>query len=287
MSEQKKNINRKIGNLLLVLVVLFVAGWIVNYYAGVVGGSRGKSGLFAQQTSEIVHPDISYVLASEPFPAEDKYCLACHQGIEPTRPIGSKMMQQILEKGAALGDPNGCVICHGGTPDELEDKDKAHSGVPKGSLLTAFTPVPGALQVNDNTCGQCHKDHVYNVRLSMMNSDAGKMKAISWSFGIGTENYDHVYANSTLVDTDGETPRFGTGQYIDYMKEMAATFPGQFPSELKEIPAVSAKDIETNPELAAFTYLRNCNACHLSNKGNQGRGHYRGMVCRMPQRLQQ
>jgi len=45
MSEQKKNINRNIGNLLLVLVVLFVAGWIVNYYAGVVGGSRGKSGL--------------------------------------------------------------------------------------------------------------------------------------------------------------------------------------------------------------------------------------------------
>ncbi len=280
MSEQEKNTNkRRISKLLLALVVLFVAGWIVNYYAGVVGGSRGKSGLFAQQTSEIVHPDISYVLASEPFPAEDKYCLACHQGIEPTRPIGSKMMQQILEKGAALGDPNGCVICHGGTPDELEDKDKAHSGVPKGSLLTAFTPVPGALQVNDNTCGQCHKDHVYNVRLSMMNSDAGKMKAISWSFGIGTENYDHVYANSTLVDTDGETPRFGTGQYIDYMKEMAATFPGQFPSELKEIPAVSAKDIETNPELAAFTYLRNCNACHLSNKGNQGRGHYRGMGC--------
>ena len=72
MSEQKKHINRKIGNLLLVLVVLFVAGWIVNYYAGVVGGSRGKSGLFAQQTSEIVHPDISYVLASEPFPARCK-----------------------------------------------------------------------------------------------------------------------------------------------------------------------------------------------------------------------
>ena len=126
----------------MTLVVLFVAGWIVNYYAGVVGSSRGKSGLFAQQTSEIVHPDISYVFASEPFPAEGKYCLACHQGIEPARPIGSKMMQQILEKGAALGDPNGCVICHGGTPDELEDKDKAHSGVPKGSLLAAFTPVP-------------------------------------------------------------------------------------------------------------------------------------------------
>ncbi len=33
------------------------------------------------------------------------------------------------------------------------------------------------------------------------------------------------------------------------------------------------------PQQAAFTYLRNCNACHLSNKGMQDRGHYRGMGC--------
>ncbi len=271
---------RKITNLLLALVILIAVGWIISYYVDVIKDSRGESGLFAQEVSgEFVHPDISYIPASEPFPAEGAYCLSCHQGIEPTRPIGSKMMQQILEKGATLGDPNGCVICHGGTPSERTNKDRAHSGAPKGSLLAAFTPVPAALQVNENTCGQCHKDHVYNVRLSMMNSDAGKMKAMAWSFGIGTENYDHIYANSTLVDTDGATPRFGTQQYIDYMKEMAATFPGQFPSELKEIPTVTAEEIKTNPELAAFTYLRNCNACHLSNKGYYGRGYYRGMGC--------
>lgn len=262
------------------MVVLLAVGWIVGYYAHLIGESRAESGQSAQDLSEhFVHPDISQIVESKPFPAEGQYCLACHQGIEPARPIGSEMMRQILVKGAELGDPNGCVVCHGGTPSELVDKEKAHSGVPKGSLLAAFTPVPAALQVNENTCGQCHADHVYNVRLSMMNSDAGKMKAIAWSFGIGTENYDHIYANSTLVDTDGPTPRFGTQQYIDYMKEMAATFPGQFPSELKEIPKVSAEDIKENPELAAFTYLRNCNACHLNNKGNYGRGYYRGMGC--------
>ena len=64
----------------------------------------------------------------------------------------------------------------------------AHSGVPKGSSLKEFTPVPGALQINENTCGLCHKDHTYNVHRSIMNTDAGKMKAITWSFGIDTEN---------------------------------------------------------------------------------------------------
>jgi hypothetical protein len=281
MSTQKRNmLKRRTKNLFLTLLILFAAGWVVSYYVGIVSESRAESGLYAQQVSEpFVHPDISEIVAEKPFPAEGQYCLACHQGIEPTRPIGSRMMQQILEKGASLGDPNGCVICHGGTPSELHNKNKAHSGVPKGSLLAAFTPVPAALQVNDNTCGQCHADHVYNVRLSMMNSDAGKMKAMAWSFGIGTENRDHIYANSTLVDTDGNKPRFGTEQYIEYMKEMAAAFPGQYPSELKEIPSVTAEDIKTNPELAAFTYLRNCNACHVSNKGYQDRGHYRGMGC--------
>ena len=33
------------------------------------------------------------------------------------------------------------------------------------------------------------------------------------------------------------------------------------------------------PEQAAFTYLRNCNACHLSGKGNQDRGRFRGVGC--------
>jgi hypothetical protein len=262
----------------LTLAVVLLAGcWIAGYYINFIGEIRAEGGSSPQEKS--VLPDISEIIAKKPFPAKGQYCLACHQGIEPARPIGSKMMQQILKLGKALGDPNGCVVCHGGTPSELHNQDRAHSGVPKGSLLAAFTPVPSALQVNNNTCGQCHKDHVYNVRLSMMNSDAGKMKAIAWSFGIGTENYDHVYANSTLVDTDGATPRFGTQKYIDYMKELAASFPGQFPSKLKEIPKVSARDIKTNPKLAAFTYLRNCNACHLNNKGNYGRGHYRGMGC--------
>lgn len=189
------------------------------------------------------------------------------------------MMQQVLEMGAKMGDPNGCVVCHGGTPSETTNKDRAHSGVPEGANLKAFTPVPEAMQVNENTCGLCHSDHVYNAHLSMMNTDAGKMKTIAWSFGIDTDTYDHKYADHDVTDTDGVSPRFGTDIYIEYMKEMAATFPGQYPSELNMVPEVTAAEIAAHPERAAFTYLRNCNACHLSNKGHQGRGYYRGMGC--------
>ncbi len=173
MSKQKNNTKRsKVAKILLITIIAVLGVWIASYYVNLIGETRAEGGNPTEE--KFVHPDISEIIADKPFPAEGQYCLACHQGIEPARPIGSKMMQQILEQGKKLGDPNGCVVCHGGTPSELKNKDKAHSGVSKGSLLAAFTPVPAALQVNDNTCGQCHKDHVYNVRLSMMNSDAGK-----------------------------------------------------------------------------------------------------------------
>lgn len=139
------------------------------------------------------------------------------------------MMEHILKKGAEMGDPNGCVVCHGGNPHETINKDKAHSGKPAGSKLAGFTLLPGPLQVNDNTCGLCHGDHTYNVHLSNMNTDAGKMKAIMWSWGIGTENHDHLYADHQVQDTDGAAPRFGSDTYKAYMQEMAKNFPGQFP----------------------------------------------------------
>ena len=224
------------------------------------------------------HPDISQ-LKDQSFPAKGKFCLTCHKGIEPTRPIQSKMMQQILALGKEIGDPNGCVICHGGNPSETKNKDKAHHGVPKGSLLKAFTPVPAALQVNENTCGRCHKDHLYNVHRSIMNTDAGKIKAITWSFGQDVNNKDHIYGDHAMDDPDGPTPRFATKQYVDYMRSMAQRFPGQYPKELKEIPHTDLNKLTNLPHQAAFNYLRRCNSCHISTKGSQNRGGYRGMGC--------
>lgn len=217
--------------------------------------------------------------ATEVFPASGQYCLACHEGIEPPRPLTSGMMRQILAQGNTLGDPNGCVVCHGGRPGEIWSKYTAHAGKPEGSLLDAFTPAPGALSVSEQTCGTCHADHTYNVKRSHMNTDAGKMKAILWSWGIGTENHDHVYGDHAIDDPDGNVPRFGSETYKEYMQEMASLFPGQYPDHLKQIPTADITRLDSFPAQAAFTYLRNCNACHLGTKGMQDRGHYRGLGC--------
>lgn len=237
------------------------------------------SSIFSVQAEPPVFAQSLQPAVIKNFPAENKYCLACHQGIEPTRPFESEMMQEILAEGQKLGDPNGCVVCHAGTAAEEKNKDIAHSGTPAGSKLSFFTASPAALQVNEATCGQCHIDHVYAVNRSHMNTDAGKMKAITWSWGIGTEDYKHIYGDHDLNDPDGLTPRFGTDTYKAYMLDMAKRFPEQYPDKLKQIPEVDLSQLNAYPEQAAFTYLRNCNACHLSGKGYQDRGHFRGIGC--------
>lgn len=274
-----KKVGNRILNFLLIALLIGISVFIFRYYYHYWNEDSSQEG----QNPNITQTAENQLQSSQPefhaFPAENQYCLSCHQGIEPARPIQSQMMQQILALGAKLGDPNGCVVCHGGTPQETVRKQIAHSGTPQGSRLQGFTPVPGALQVNDNTCGLCHADHTYNIHRSNMNTDAGKMKAITWSFGIHTENKDHLYGDHAVQDPDGPTPRFGTAEYVAYMKDMATRFPGQYPSELKQIPQAAHRKLESLPYEAAFTYLRNCNACHLSGKGYQDRGHYRGMGC--------
>lgn len=267
----------QVVNILLVMGILAIVMSVVNYYYKLW---RDFHPVMAQEVVSAVEPEREVALLMEgEFPADGEYCLTCHEGIEPARPFASAMMREIMEKGAGMGDPNGCVVCHGGNPSETIHKDRAHKGVPAGSELVAFTPVPSSLQVNDRTCGLCHSDHVYNVHRSNMNTDAGKMKAILWSWGIGVDTHDHRYADHAVEDTDGGDPRFGSDVYKAYMREMAESHPGQFPDQLAQIPEVSLDSLAMMPEQAAFTYLRNCNACHLGAKGMQDRGHYRGMGC--------
>lgn len=213
-----------------------------------------------------------YVGSDSTFRSKNRHCLACHQGIMPSKDHNSPMMQQIYERGEIYGDPNGCIVCHGGNPNETDNKILAHGKSPEGNPQCHFTPTPAALQVNENSCGLCHEDHVYNTHRSIMNSDAGKAKYITWSWGVGIENKDHIYGNYDIDDPDRATPRFGTDSYKDYMKELAEMHPGQFPSELKQIPEVDIETLSEMPEQAAFTYLRRCNSCHISNSGGGCRG---------------
>lgn len=213
------------------------------------------------------------------YPAPEQGCLSCHQGIEPIKDHSSLMMQQIYGMGVALGDANGCVVCHGGSPSETSDKNAAHAGAPPGSMIGYFAPAPGAFSVMDKTCGMCHFQQTSSVRKSIMNNEAGKIKVITYGWGLDNDDHIHRYGNQAMTDDDGPVPSYGTPEYKAYVKEVVAQHAGQIPSELKKIPQADMATLDEFPEQAGYSYLRNCNACHISGKGKPFKGHFRGLGC--------
>jgi hypothetical protein len=126
------------------------------------------------------------------YPAPNTGCLApgkCHAGIEPIRAHNSDMAKRIYDLGKQLGDPNGCVVCHGGDPVEEKDAKKAHTGAPQGSSLDTFVLHSGSVWVNQKTCGQCHKEYVYAQYRSIMNTEAGKIQGAIWGWGPAGTGY--------------------------------------------------------------------------------------------------
>ena len=132
-------------------------------------------------------------------------CMACHQEVEPIREIGSEMLNQIMAKGKAMGDPAGCVVCHNGDPNETQDIAIAHGGA-------NFYPDPGSPWVNENTCGTCHEDQVKVQWQSLMMTEAGKIQGTCWSFGALT-GYEHKYANYAVKNPSDRSTRLGTEAY--------------------------------------------------------------------------
>jgi len=53
----------------------------------------------------------------------------CHEGIADIVPMELQMMQTIKMNGQQHGDPDGCVVCHGGNPKATK-KEEAHNGIP-------------------------------------------------------------------------------------------------------------------------------------------------------------
>jgi len=136
-----------------------------------IGRSRLRLGIL------ILGGIISSVLATSSF--ADAGCLTCHAGIEKIRDDSSGMMLMIKSLGSSHGDSEGCVMCHGGDP-LAADKEKAHSGSPD-SLKQAkgpqqFYPDPGAMDINQFTCGQasCHQGYPDRLEKALMNTEAGK-----------------------------------------------------------------------------------------------------------------
>ncbi len=210
-------------------------------------------------------------------------CLRCHKGIEPIRDPHSKMMQAIYEVAEKAGFPgNDCIVCHGGNPKGKDFKTihqgtvayfKTHPG-PK-----AFYPDPGSPWINQHTCGQCHEELVKTQWTSLMMTEAGKIQGVLWGFGLDSA-YDHRYANYKVYAL-ALHQRLGTAVFKRYMEQLARLEPQVFKDSMEVVPsAPDAEEVEKDPRLAAFTYIRGeCQRCHLGNQGRRVRGDFRGMGC--------
>jgi len=213
-------------------------------------------------------------------------CLSCHNGIESIRNESSAMLQLIKALSATHGDTGGCLLCHGGDPTATT-AEQAHKNSPK-SLVDSrgpqtFYPDPGAMDINKFTCGQsaCHKGYEERLEKALMNTEAGKIQGNLHTWGI-PEVQDHKvpWGNYDVKDADGPVPVVGTDAYKGYMKDMIAAHEDQFPTSLQQIPNPSVDEIEKDPKLAGFTYQRQqCQRCHVTVKGREKRGDYRGQGC--------
>ena len=217
------------------------------------------------------------------FPAPDTGCLApgkCHAGIEPIRAHNSGMAKQIYDRGRLMGDPNGCVVCHGGNPKEEKDAGAAHTGIPPGSQLEAFNRHSASMGINDNTCGLCHSKWVYAGQRSIMQTEAGKIQGALGGWGPASTGYEKRYGNYDIDDPDGPVPVFGTEAYKQFNLWMKQQFPQNFPEKLERLPEVDLETIKENPSQAVYTYIRTeCQRCHLGVRGRDKRGDMRGMGC--------
>lgn len=214
----------------------------------------------------------------------------CHGGIEPIRQPGTGMLTQILARGQAFGDPDGCVVCHGGDPRATSPAE-AHHGANDPALAEAggpdrFFPDPASPWVNARSCGQCHAELVEAQWNSLMMTEAGKIQGTTWSFGIPGD-YEHRWANYDTQNPEDPHARLGTEAYRAYMEAKSAAHPNVFVDRHERVPDAPApgvdggwEELEADPAQAAFTYLRaECQRCHLGVKGRQKRGDFRGMGC--------
>lgn len=200
------------------------------------------------------------------FPAKQG-CMSCHYNLESIMPTNSAMMQAIYIEGEFVGDPNGCVVCHGGNP-KATTKQEAHQGSPeelKEHGAQNFYPNPGDLAIAEFTCGLCHGIYVDNVKKSLMNTYTGGTAKLlkQWQ-----QNKSNHYAMDSIVDDDLQ-PNLGTKQYLSYMKKKR-TNKNLFPDEVKKIPHPTLAEIEKDPSLIAFAFHQiNCQQCHLSSEGGE------------------
>ena len=208
----------------------------------------------------------------------------CHHGLSSIRAEESEMMRTIKAHGSQHGDSDGCVMCHGGNPKATE-KEEAHKGIPPTLRMAPgpkeYYPDPGSIWIAENSCGACHVGYVYRTKLSLMNTEAGKISGNLHTWGFEeVANFKNPYGNYDLEDLDGQEPIFGSEIYKEYMQQQIALYPDQYPTGLKKLPSATMDEINADPKKAALTYQRqDCQRCHIGVRGREKRGDYRGMGC--------
>lgn len=211
-------------------------------------------------------------------------CIGCHEGIEDIREPHSKMMQAIYDVAQKAGHKdNDCIVCHGGNPGSMV-KERAHAGTVKyfqeHKGPKEFYPAPGSTWINQNTCGMCHQEQVSAQMNSLMMTEQGKIQGALWSFG-AKEGYEHTAGTYATKNPSDLHVSLGTKAYQAYMQKLSEMEPQGFPQEMHELAAApTADEVEEDPSLAVYTYLRQeCLRCHTGSKGRMKRGDYRGIGC--------
>ena len=241
--------------------------------------TKGKKLLFAALALSSV-----FAFALSAYAAGGCSTEKCHQGLADIRSPDSEMMRTIKANGSQHGDPDGCVMCHGGNP-KATDKEEAHKGIPPTMMMAPgpkeYYPDPGSIWIAENSCGVCHIGYVYRAKISLMNTEAGKISGNLHTWGFKeVANFKNPYGNYDLKDLDGPDPIYGTDVYKLYMKNQIALFPDQYPTSLKKMPSPTMEQINKDPKMAALTYQRHdCQRCHIGVRGRERRGDYRGMGC--------
>ncbi len=208
----------------------------------------------------------------------------CHAGIEEIVPPDLQMAKQLKMNGQMHGDPDGCVMCHGGNPKATK-KEEAHKGIPATLRMAPgpkeYYPDPGSIWIAENTCGACHVGYGYRAELSLMNTETGKISGNLHTWGIKeAADFNNPYGNYDAEDIDSQVPIVGTEEYRAYMKDQIAMYPKQYPKSLQQMPNPTVDEVKADPKLAAMTYQRtDCNRCHIGVRGREKRGDYRGMGC--------
>lgn len=184
----------------------------------------------------------------------------CHQGIAGIRSPDSEMMQTIKSNGSQHGDPDGCVMCHGGNSKATE-KEEAHKDIPPTLKMAPgpkdYYPDPGSIWIAENSCGACHVGYVYRAKLSLMNTEAGKIQGNLHTWGFAeVANFKVPWGNYDEEDLDGPEPIFGSEAYKAYMKQQISLYPHQYPTSLKKLPSATMEEINKDPKMAALTYQR-------------------------------